>query len=258
MLESSMFTTSATARPLRIIVADADSSARLRCCKALDLLKASLPHNVIAECGASPSVLDAVTTGTDIVLVDIAMPKLDGIEVARRLLRTTKSPNVVFTSTQGQRAVEAFEVKALDYIYKPRQSARLLNALKRAKHTPDASIEGSKELARRYSSASERSRLTLVPVDDVLYLRADLKYISILTETKEYLMEESLARLEEEFPECFLRIHRNCLVRRNLVVSIERDRDKSGVERWVVTLTERQDWFSPIHSNRRTGGRLVA
>ncbi|HPT57484.1 MAG TPA: LytTR family DNA-binding domain-containing protein, partial [Casimicrobium sp.] len=126
---------------------------------------------------------------------------------------------------------------------KPVRRERLLAALQRAKplEALASAVEAMPRGARRFFSVSERGRLLLVPSDDVLYFRAEQKYITVVTAEREYLIEDSLTRIDEEFGGRFLRLHRNCLARADLIESFERDADADGEAQWIVTLRGRSE-----------------
>jgi two-component system response regulator AlgR len=143
-------------------------------------------------------ILHAVTA--DLVLSDLHMPEMDGIELARHLLKLAQPPVVVFTTAYHEHAVQAFDVNAIDYLMKPVRMQRLLAALQKVPRLKPLSTARLDELpasARRFLSVTERSRVVLVPLDEIVYLKAELKYITIRTALREYLLEESLTRLEE-------------------------------------------------------------
>jgi len=144
---------------------------------------------------------------------------------------------VIFTTAFHEHALAAFDVNAIDYLVKPVRVQRLLAALQkvprlrtniadRLSHMPAA--------ARRFLSVTERSRVVLVPVEDIVYLKAELKYITIRTAQREYLLEESLTRLEQEFGPRFVRVHRNCLVARDYIRGFERRLNDDGDAHWEV------------------------
>ncbi len=232
---------SSTASKLRIVIADDEANARRRLFDLLDELEEGFPHKVVAECETGVAALQAAERGADVVLMDISMPEMDGIEAARHLLKMENAPRVIFVTAYDQHALAAFEVQAIDYLLKPVRRDRLLAALERAKPLSDGQLDAMPRGARRYFSVSERGRLVLVPLDDVIFLRAEQKYITIVTAKKEYLIEDSLTRIEEEFAGRFLRIHRNCLVKSELIESFERDADEQGESQWIVTLRGRDD-----------------
>jgi two-component system, LytTR family, response regulator AlgR len=242
---------------LRIILADDELNARRRLFDLLDELEDGFPHKVVAECDNGLAVLAAAEHGADVVLMDINMPDMDGLEAARHLLKMENAPRVIFVTAYDQHALAAFEVQAIDYLLKPVRRDRLLAALERAKPISAVQLEALPRGARRYFSVSERGRLVLVPIDDVIFLRAEQKYITIVTEKKEHLIEDSLVRIEEEFAGRFLRIHRNCLVTSDLIETFERDDDDDGESQWIVTLRGRADRL-PVSRRQHAEVRRLA
>jgi two-component system response regulator AlgR len=247
----------APARPLRIVIADDEAPARRRLCDLLEELQPAFPHVVVAEAENGQEALTAASHGADILLLDINMPGMDGLEAARHLLRMENAPGVIFVTAYDQHALEAFEVQAVDYLLKPVRRERLLAALQRAKPLDAVKVESLPRGARRFFSVSERGRLILVPADDVIFFRAEQKYITVVTAAREYLIEDSLTRIDEEFGGRFLRIHRNCLARTDLIESFERDADADGEAQWVVTLRGRPDRL-PVSRRQHAEVRALA
>jgi len=160
-----------------------------------------------------------------VLLLDIEMPGMGGLEVARHLASLEQPPTVVFVTAHDRHAVEAFELNALDYLLKPVRAERLAAALRRAAGAPAAGREQLARAAqapREYLSITERNRIVLVPVRDIVFLRAEQKYVTLRTREREHLVEEALIGLEKEFAERFVRIHRNCLVSRAAIRGFER------------------------------------
>lgn len=154
-------------------------------------------------------------TPTNLVLLDIRMPGMDGIECAGHIQKLSAAPAIIFTTAYDAYACQAFELNAIDYLLKPVRAERLLRALSKAHSLSAAAIQTLRKAhpkARTHLSVSEKGRIVLIPLLDILYLKAELKYVTVRTISREFLLEESLSRLEEEFGETFLRIHRNCLV----------------------------------------------
>ena len=159
------------------------------------------------------------------------MPDMDGIELARHLLKLPQPPVIIFTTAYHEHAIAAFEVHAIDYLVKPVRVQRLLAALQkvpRLRPLSDARLDRLPAAARRFLSVTERSRVVLVPIEEVIYLKAELKYITIRTAEREYLLEESLTKLEEEFGSRFVRVHRNCLVARERDPRLRAARQRRG------------------------------
>lgn len=210
--------------PLRLFVVDDEAPARRRLCEVLEDCSQQLPLQVVGE---SDNGLDALETAQrerlDALLLDIRMPGMDGIEVAQHLQKLHRPPAIIFTTAYDNYACQAFEVNAVDYLMKPVRAERLVAALSKAKSLNQTTLDALRHAhpkARTHLSLSEKGKLRLVPVGDILYLKAELKYITVRTLEREYLLEESLVKLETEFGERFLRIHRNCLVARDLVEQV--------------------------------------
>lgn len=228
---------------LRVFIADDETPARLRLRALLSDIGTDLPNRVVGEAANGHEALDVLQSlppddAADLALVDIRMPGMDGIELAAHLGRLSSPPALVFCTAYDQYALRAFELNAIDYLLKPVRATRLLDALQRVGPRvalPAALAQGLLPNGRQHLSCSERGRILLVPVRDVLFLRAELKYVTARTAEREYLLEEPLAMLEQEFAKRFVRIHRSCLVARDAVTGFEQVRD--GAEGyWAVVL----------------------
>jgi two-component system, LytTR family, response regulator AlgR len=221
-------TASATSshRTARILIVDDEAPARKRLSNLLDDCRDDFPLAIADEASNGVEAIDAINQGNiDIVLCDIRMPTMDGIEVARHIARMEAPPKLIFTTAFDQYAVQAFELNAVDYLLKPIKQARLLAALQKARPVaPPAAdaIADATQHKRKHLSIHERGRVVLVPLDDVLYLKAEQKYITVRTAQREHLLEESLTKLEEEFAGHFTRIHRNAIVATHMIAGFER------------------------------------
>ena len=226
-------------KPLRVMIVDDEAPARARLRDLLGECGSELPLVVTGEAASGPAALELLSqAAADVVLLDIRMPEMDGIEVAQHLQQIEHPPAVVFATAYDDYAIRAFELHAVDYLLKPIRLERLKAALARARAAP-LRPEALRELARAprtHLSAQERGRIHLIPVTDVIYLKAELKYVSVRTAAREYLIEESLTRLEQEFGARFVRVHRNCLVARAAVRGFERS-EEGGEAHWEVVLT---------------------
>ena len=230
--------------PLRILIVDDEKPARDRLRTLLGDIAASFPSEVVAEADNGVSGLAALeAAAVDVVLVDIRMPRMDGIEFARHLQHLPTPPALVFTTAYDSYAVEAFDLSATDYLLKPIRADRLEKALLRAaERRPQASaptlaepVVALQDGPRHFLSCHERGRLLLVAVDEILCLKADLKYVAAVTAEREYLLDESLVKLEQEFAQRFIRLHRSVLAARDALVGFERAQDDEG-EHWVALL----------------------
>ena len=226
--------------PLKILVVDDELPARNRLKEILQDVSETVSLSVVAEASDGLKAITLLNdTAVDIVLLDIRMPGMDGIEVARHAQNLARPPAVIFTTAFDAYAVKAFELNAVDYLLKPIRAERLQAALEKARGRMGAAQPGLAQLqhqARSHLSVSERGKILLVPVADILFLRAELKYITLKTGQWEYLLEESLTNLEEEFGEHFVRIHRSCLVARSAIRGFERATEAAGDGHWVVML----------------------
>ncbi|MFN0315586.1 MAG: LytR/AlgR family response regulator transcription factor [Burkholderiales bacterium] len=224
---------------LRVVIADDEGPARHRLKDLLEDCAESVPADVVGEVSSGDELIELLETVTaDLVLLDIRMPGMDGIEAAQHLLAMEKPPAVIFTTAFDVYAVKAFEMHAVDYLLKPIRLQRLHDALKRIKREArlmPSVLESLATQARSHIPVSERGKVTLVPVNKILYMRADQKYVSIKTDGREYLIEDSLSRLEQEFCDSFVRVHRNCLVSRAHIAGFERGGD-DGEGQWQVAL----------------------
>jgi two-component system response regulator AlgR len=229
-----------TDAPIRVAIVDDEAPARSRLRDLLADCAQSQPLEIAGEAANGPAALALLEScAADVVLLDIRMPQMDGIEVAQHLQKLDTPPQIVFTTAYDAYAVQAFELHAIDYLLKPIRAARLLDALKRAHGAARLNADVLMELksdARTNLSVQERGRIHLIPVGDVIYLQAELKYVTVRTAEREYLLEESLTRLEQEFGDRFVRIHRNCLVARAAIAGFERVADEAGEAHWVVAL----------------------
>jgi two-component system response regulator AlgR len=225
---------------LKVVIVDDEQPARNRLRELLEDCRGEAPHLVAGEAANGVEGLKAVTAaGADVVLVDIQMPEMSGIEFARHLQVLERPPAVIFVTAHDRYALEAFEVNAVDYLTKPVRAARLLAALKKAASGARLArgvLERIDPAPRRHFSVAERGRVTLVPLSEVIYLRAELKYVTLRTRAREHLVEESLTQLEQEFGGVFVRIHRNCLVARRLIRGFEHSAETESEIGWSVIL----------------------
>ena len=224
---------------LRVFIVDDEPPARNRLRDLLDDCSDQLALEVVGEAGNGQEALDKLAEiPADVVLLDIRMPQMDGIEVARHLQKLPKPPVVIFTTAYDAYAIKAFDLNAIDYLLKPIRLGRLFEALNRARAAVPAQTEVLRDLLpepRKNLSIHERGKIHLIPVEQVLYLRAELKYITVRTAEREYMIDESLNALEKEFAARFVRIHRNSLVAKAAIAGFEKGGDE-GESGWLVKL----------------------
>ena len=200
---------------MRVLIVDDESPARARLKQIIEDLEG---YEFAAEAGNGELAISlASETQADIVLLDIRMPGINGIETARHLNTLENPPAIVFTTAYDQYAVEAFEARAIGYVLKPVRRNRLEAALEHASRLAGPKL---RELAdssgisasRQHICARVHDRLTLIPVENIDFFQADQKYVAIHHDGGKSLIDESLKALESEFADRFVRIHRAVLV----------------------------------------------
>jgi two-component system response regulator AlgR len=225
---------------IRIFIADDEAPARQRLRELLDDIAAEVPTTVVGEAHNAFEALESVPgSGAEVLLLDIQMPGMSGLELARHLAVLEEPPAIVFVTAHDRHAVEAFDLHALDYLLKPVRAERLVTALRKAAAGgPPAreQLASAADAAREYLSVAERHRIVLVPVGEILFLRAEQKYVTLRTRSHEHLIEEPLVELEREFAARFVRIHRNCLVARSAIRGFERTASGDDEPHWLVVL----------------------
>jgi two-component system response regulator AlgR len=221
----------------RLFIVDDEAPARLRLrtlladCAEDDAEAAG--WEIAGEAANGPDALAAIAAlRPDVVLLDVHMPGMSGIEVAAELDAREHGPAVIFVTAYDDHALDAFAVHAFDYLVKPVRAERLCAALKRVLGLRRASAPSQ---ARRQFSVPERDRVELVPVEDVLFIKANLKYVELHTARRMHLIEESLSSLEEELAERYVRVHRSALVARDAIAAVERAPGEEG-EGWQVVV----------------------
>ncbi len=209
---------------MKCLVVDDEALARERLSRLLDQLE---DCQVCGEAADGQQALGQVQAlAPELVLMDIRMPGMDGLEAARHLLKLENPPAVVFTTAYGDHALEAFDTQAIDYLLKPIHPERLQQALDKARRLSPAQLDevGDGEgRVRTHLCARNRGNLELIPVDEIAYLQADQKYVTVCSATQKILIEDALKALEQEFADRFMRIHRNALVATRLIRTLEKD-----------------------------------
>ena len=227
---------------LKILIVDDEAPARSRLRELLGDLRAEVPNVVVGEAENGLVALRMIeSTAVDLLLVDIRMPKMDGIELARHLAKLERPPAIIFATAYDAYAMEAFDLNAVDYLLKPVRAVRLAAALGKARLLRPLAADVLAALqpeGRSHLSCHERGRLLLVPVADIIYLKADLKYVTARTREREYLLDESLTHLEAEFEVRFIRLHRSVLVARDAIVGFERSSDDDSETHWLALVRD--------------------
>ncbi|MBK6598824.1 MAG: response regulator transcription factor [Proteobacteria bacterium] len=213
---------------MRVLIVDDEAPARERLRLQLGEIGGV---EILGEAENGPQALTLVTElNPDIVLLDIRMPGIDGLQVARHLATLTEPPAVIFTTAFDEYALQAFDSHAIAYLLKPIRAEKLSAALAQAGRLTRPQLQQAAVAARfaeqrTHIAVRDRNGLRLVPVEDVLYFVADQKYTTIKHRQGEDLIDDSLKSLEEELGAAFVRIHRNTLVHSRHLERIERTAD---------------------------------
>ena len=235
---------------LKVLIVDDESPARER---LRSMLAEIADIEVIGEAANGHEALTATSNlNPDVVLLDVRMPGMDGLEAARHLNVLEEPPAVIFTTAYDQYAVQAFEAHAVGYMLKPVRREQLAASLVRAGRLTRAQLQklaSGAEARRTHIAARLREGLKLIPIEEVQYFLADQKYTTVHHLKGEDLIEDSLRLLEREFSAAFARIHRNALVSVKYLERIERDADGQ----YFVHL---RGCAAPLQVSRRMAGEL--
>ena len=227
---------------MKILIVDDEPPARER---LRQLIEDTGQHEIVGDAGNGREALDvAARTSPDVVLLDIRMPGMDGIETAHHLNQSVSPPAVVFTTAYDEYAIDAFEANAIGYVLKPIRRSRLEQALgQAARLTGEVLAEVAKasggDSRRQHVCARLHDELKLIPVDEILYFVADQKYVSVVHPDGRDLIEDSLKSLESEFEDSFVRIHRGAVVAISAIDSLKKDED--GRTRVILRGCEPED-----------------
>jgi two-component system response regulator AlgR len=211
---------------MKILVVDDEQLARDRLVRML----ADLPeHSVVGQAANGMQAVERCTAlEPDVVLMDIRMPGMDGLEAARHIAGLESPPAVVFCTAYEEHAIDAFNVQAVGYLLKPVRREALATALGNVTRTNRAQLAAlaSEDTGKRtHISARTRRGLELVPVDEIIYFQADQKYVTVRHPGGELLIDDTLKELEDEFGSRFIRVHRNALVSARHVIGLDRGDD---------------------------------
>jgi two-component system response regulator AlgR len=249
---------------LRVLIVDDEELARMR---LRGLVEASVEPRamVVGEAanaaqamvwlqqhGQGPESPDG-QNACHLVLLDVHMPGRDGMQLAEELRRLPTPPAVVFVTAHADHALKAFELEAVDYLTKPVRPQRLEQALQRVAARlgqPQAAAAPARLQADEPALVvSELGRVIRVPLAEVLYLKAELKYVTLRTASRTLVLDEALSDLEQRLGPRFLRIHRNALVARSAMRALERramtDDDEPGQgDGWAVCISPVDEWLA--------------
>jgi len=225
---------------MNILVVDDEELARQR---IHSLLKDNSEYTICAEAENGAEALMMVERHQpDLILLDISMPVMDGLEVAKHLSGMPNPPAVIFTTAYGEYALEAFSTKATGYLMKPIRQEQLLKSLQQARSLNRAQrskIDDGEETGagRKHICARMRGNLELIPIEDVFYFQADQKYVTVRHKKGEVIIEESLKSLETDLADKFIRIHRNALVAKSRISGLA----KTNIGRVKVRIDNIED-----------------
>lgn len=243
--------------PLRVLIVDDEAPARWRLRALLDELP-DRAAEVVAEAATADEALAALRAApadapVDALLLDIGLPGRDGLKLAAALRSLPQPPAVVFVTAHAGHALTAFELDAADYLTKPVRRERLAEALqrlrqRRARRAGPAAAEAPALVVQ------DRGRLLRVPHGEVLYLKAEQKYVTLRTAQHAYVLDDTLAELEQRLGAGFLRIHRNALVARRAIRALELRPGAGGdgpagegdgaAEGWAVQVAPLDEWLA--------------
>lgn len=212
---------------MNLLIVDDEPLARSR----LKRLAEQVPGcTVLGEAGNGREAVELVgSLAPDVVLMDIQMPLMDGIEAARHISELQTPPAVIFCTAYDEYALEAFKVQAVGYLLKPVRAEELSAALQKLPKVNRVQARQLQQGERRsHISARTHQGLVLLPLEQVRCFRSDQKYVSVLHPGGELLIEDSLKELEDEFAADFIRVHRNALVALRYVIALEKNEDGSA------------------------------
>ena len=221
---------------MNVVVIDDEALSRSRM-RFLLADCAGLAIQLVGEAAsASEALLLFEQLDVDVVLLDIHMPGMDGRVLASKLRQRSAAPAIIFVTAHAEHALQAFELDAVDYLTKPVRLSRLQSALQKAQRLLQQRLPEVGTQEAGYLTIQDRGRTERVPVGEVAYLKAELKYITVRTAERSLILDGALNELEDRYGALFLRVHRNALVARRLVRALEKVFDSDEGEGWAVRL----------------------
>nr|WP_315228417.1 LytTR family DNA-binding domain-containing protein [uncultured Albidiferax sp.] len=223
-------------KTLRVLLVDDEALARSRLRTLLGDCTAPAAEVAGEAANAEQALALLQAQSVDVVLLDIHMPGMDGVHLAQVLRSQTPPPAVVFVTAHAGYALQAFEVEAVDYLTKPVRLERLQQALQKIERLTPMNRAVEPDLADEFLLIHDRGRTERLPLSSVLYLKAELKYITVRTATRHYVLDGALGEMEQRYASVFIRVHRNALVSRRALRALEKHFDPEEGEGWAVRL----------------------
>jgi two-component system response regulator AlgR len=222
---------------LRVLLVDDEALARSRLVTLLADCKAPAAQ-VLGQASQAVQAMEFLQhQAFDVVLLDIHMPGTDGLQLAQVLQKLKQPPALIFVTAHAEHAVQAFELEAVDYLTKPVRLERLQQALHKAeRHLQARGLTPPHGPGQDVIIIQDRNRTERLPLSDVVYFKAELKYITVRTATRQYILEGSLNDLEEKYADRFMRIHRNALIAKSAARALQKHHDPEEGEGWALRL----------------------
>jgi len=228
---------------MKVLIVDDEAPARLRLRALVEAIPEPRTEVAGEAAGADEALRWLQDHPVDVLLLDIHLPGRNGLAMAAALRALPQPPAVVFVTAHAEHAVDAFDLEAVDYLTKPVRRERLQAALLRVQQRlrpADTPVRDAVIVVH------DRGRVLRLPAADVLYLKAELKYVTLRTAHTSYVLDDALADLEQRLAEqgaAFIRVHRNALVAQRAVRALER-RDVDGEEGWAVRVAPSDEWLA--------------
>ncbi len=208
---------------MKVLIVDDEPLARQR----LQQLLMEIPQvsDIITANNGLEAIEAVQQEKPDILLMDIRMPGMDGLEAAQHIGKLDQTPAIIFTTAYDEYALEAFKVHAIDYLLKPVRKEKLKDSLEHASQLNQAQLAAVKEptKGRKNITAKISGNIKLIPIDEILYFQAEQKYVTVKYLSGETIIEDTLKDLQNEFADQFIRIHRNALIAKKYVTGIHKD-----------------------------------
>ena len=232
---------------MRVLIVDDEKLARSRL-QAVLADCSTLPELQISEAADALQAMRILEQQPiDLIFLDIHMPGASGLSLAREIRHLPQVPQIIFVTAHAEHALQAFDLDAIDYLTKPISSARLQKALEKVSRMQHAREQTAQELEKTLI-IHDRGRMLRVPLADVLYFKAELKYITVRTAQATYILDGSLTDIEQDYGAGFMRVHRNALVAKRAITALEKHHDEEYGEGWALRL---QGIAEPIAISRR-------